>query len=74
MEMTDTYELEKRIRMKGLTKSKVAEMLGLTLYGFDLKCKNHNEFKASEISRLSDLLELNSEDFQKIFFLKRIVN
>lgn len=72
--MTDTYELEKRIRMKGLTKSKVAEMLGLTLYGFDLKCKNHNEFKASEISRLSDLLELNSEDFQKIFFLKRIVN
>ncbi len=72
--MTDTYELEKRIRMKGLTKSKVAEMLGLTLYGFDLKCKNHNEFKASEISRLSDLLELNPEDFQKIFFLKQIVN
>ncbi|WP_305153342.1 hypothetical protein [uncultured Dubosiella sp.] len=72
--MTDTYELEKRIRMKGLTKSKVAEILGLTLYGFDLKCKNHNEFKASEISRLSDLLELNPEDFQKIFFLKRIVN
>lgn len=72
--MTDTYELEKRIRMKGLTKSKVAEMLGLTLYGFDLKCKNHNEFKASEISRLSDLLELNLEDFQKIFFLKQIVN
>ena len=72
--MTDTYELEKRIRMKGLTKSKVAEILGLTLYGFDLKCKNHNEFKASEISRLSDLLELNPEDFQKIFFLKQIVN
>ena len=72
--MTDTYELEKRIRMKGLTKSKVAEMLGLTLYGFDLKCKNRNEFKASEISRLSDLLELNPEDFQKIFFLKQIVN
>lgn len=72
--MTDTYELEKRIRMKGLTKSKVAEILGLTLYGFDLKCKNHNEFKVSEISRLSELLELSQEDFQKIFFLKRNVN
>ncbi len=72
--MTHTYELEKRIRMRGLTKSKVAKIIGLTLYGFDLKCKNHNEFKASEISCLSDLLELSQEDIQKIFFLKQIVN
>lgn len=69
--MTDTFELEKRIKMKGLTKSMVAKLLGLTPYGFDLKCKNHNEFKASEIADLSDLLGLNQEDIQKIFFLKK---
>ncbi|WP_276813107.1 hypothetical protein [Faecalibaculum rodentium] len=68
--MTDTFELEKRLRMKGITKHAAAEFLGLTPYGFGLKVKNRNEFKASEIAKLQSLLEISQEDVQNIFFCK----
>lgn len=68
--MTDTFELEKRIRSKGLSKVKVAQFLGISAYGFDLKCRNKNEFKASEISKLQSLLELDVDEVQDIFFTK----
>ena len=35
--MTDTFELEKVIRNRGLTKKEVAAYLGLSEYGFLLK-------------------------------------
>lgn len=65
--MTDKYELEKRIRQKGLTKTQVAKELGLSLNGFGLKLDNVNEFKASEMDKLMELLDL--EDLS-IFFKK----
>lgn len=68
--MTDTFELEKRIRLAGFSKSSVAHTLGITPYGFSLKCKNKNEFKASEIAKLQELLGLNQTDIQRIFFAK----
>lgn len=63
--MTDTFELEKIIRVKGLTKKQVASHLGLSEQGFLLKLNNQNEFKASEIKKLCDLLKLKDSS---IFF------
>lgn len=61
--MTDTFELEKAIRVKGLTKKAVAVSLGLSEQGFLLKLNNKNEFKASEIQLLCEILECSKDIF-----------
>ncbi len=66
--MTNTFELEKAIRVKGLTKKAVAASLGLTEQGFLLKLNNRNEFKASEIQFLCDMLDCPKD----IFFATRV--
>ncbi len=70
--MTDTFELEKYIRMNGLTKKAVADALGISVQGFLLKLNNITEFKASEISTVSDLLNMDQDDIQRIFFVKSV--
>lgn len=61
--MTDTLALEMAIRKKGLTKKAVSKHLNLTQQGFLLKLNNVNEFKASEIHRLCNLLDIGSNIF-----------
>lgn len=63
--MTDTYELEKQIRLNGFSKQQIAAELGLSEQGFLLKLRNKTEFKASEIQKLCDLLHLQDKS---IFF------
>ena len=66
--MTDTFELEKAIRQNGFTKKQVAQELGLTEQGFLLKLNNTNEFKASEIQKVCDLLNCSRD----IFFARSV--
>ena len=63
--MTDTFELEKIIRKNGLTKKEVAAKIGLSEQGFLLKLNNQNEFKASEIQSLCNLLGCSKDIFFK---------
>lgn len=56
--MTDTFELEKQIRIRGMTKKEIANKLGITEQAFLLKINNKTEFKASEIKVICDLLSL----------------
>ena len=64
--MTDTIEFEIALKRAGLTKKKVAQSLGISEMGLYQKV---NKFKASEISKLYDLLNLsNLAEQQKIFF------
>lgn len=66
--MTNTLEFEIALLRAGLTKANVAKELGLSTMGLYQKMNNLTEFKASEISRLYDLLHLeNLEDQQRIF-------
>lgn len=67
--MTDTYRLEMEIRKKGLTKKAVAQHLGLSDQAFRLKLNNKNEFKASEIAALCELLALEDNS---IFFVTEV--
>lgn len=66
--MTDTYELRKVIEQAGLKYKYLADQLGLSTYGLQKKIDNVNEFKASEIEKLSDILSLSVEERMSIFF------
>ena len=66
--MTDTKLLRKIIQDKGVKLKFIATELGITTNGLRLKIDNDNEFKASEIAKLLDILELNEDQLHKIFF------
>ena len=68
--MTNTSLLEEYIQKSGLKKSFIAAQLGLSAYGFALKCNNNSEFKASEMTILTKLLKISAEDKEAIFFAK----
>lgn len=69
--MTDTKALRELIERNGLKMKYVAEYLGLSSYGFQLKVENRQEFKTSEVAALCELLEITSlDDKERIFFTK----
>ena len=68
--MTNTSLLEDYIEKSGYKKSYIAKALGITRSGLFLKCTNKNEFKASEIEVLCELLNIDIDDRIKIFFAK----
>ena len=65
--MTDTKELKTRINDSGLKLTAIAESLGLTYQGLRNKIENVNEFKASEIAALADILHLTENEATNIF-------
>lgn len=72
--MTNTLELKRLIKKKGLKMKYVAEYLGLSPYGFQLKVENKQEFKTSEVAALCDLLEIESlDEKENIFFAKKMI-
>ena len=71
--MTDTVKLNECIRESGLKMSFIAQKMGLSPYGFQLKRENVNAFKADEIEKLCDILHIESlEDRFAIFFAKDV--
>ena len=67
--MTNSEALRELINAKGLKLKFVAEYLGLSPYGFNLKMQNKQEFKTSEVAALCELLEIESlEEKERIFF------
>ena len=66
--MTNTKQLEKYIEKSGYKRSYLAKALGITSYSLALKINNKSEFKASEISVLSNVLGISVEDRMSIFF------
>lgn len=69
--MTDTKALRGLIEKRGYKIKFVAEYLGLSAYGFQLKVENKQEFKTSEVAALCELLKIESlDEKEKIFFAK----
>lgn len=66
--MTDTKVLRERIAAKGLKYKAIAENLGITPYCLQRKINNENEFKVSEVDKLSSMLGLTLEETRAIFF------
>lgn len=70
--MTDTALLREAIKKSGFKLSYIAEKLDLTAYGLQRKIDGLNEFKASEINKLCDLLGITDlKAKEKIFFAKQ---
>lgn len=66
--MTDTVKLRAAVSASGLKYKHIAEVLGLSPYGLQKKVDGQNEFKASEIAKLSEILNLSPDSRNKIFF------
>ena len=67
--MTNTKLLEEYIAKSGYKRSFIANKIGKTAYALSLKINNKNEFKASEINILCDLLCIDVQDRMNVFFL-----
>ncbi|CDX00733.1 Lambda repressor-like, DNA-binding domain [Desulfitobacterium hafniense] len=66
--MTNTSELEVAIVRAKKTKKEIAKHLGISPMGLYKKINNDTEFKASEISKLVTLLNIEPEERELIFF------
>lgn len=64
----DYEKLNSFIDESGLKKNKIADYIGLTPYGLSQKLKGKTEFKASEIVKISRILNLNKKERDAIFF------
>ena len=69
--MTNEKLLEQIIKESGLKRGYIAEKLGITRWGLLNKLTNQTEFKASEIAALQDLLRLDNETRDEIFFSRQ---
>lgn len=61
-------KLNSTIKEKGLKKQYIALELGIAPYSLAKKLKGENEFKVSEMVKLSDLLDLSEQEKNDIFF------
>ena len=68
--MTNTSALRDAIERRGMKYGHIAREMGLSPYGLQRKIENDNEFKVSEVCRLSDILELDPAERDSIFFAK----
>lgn len=70
--MTDTNLLRAKINLSGYKLKWIAERCGITYAGLLKKINNETEFKASEMYVLKDLLNIDSNEFESIFFAKNV--
>lgn len=67
--MTDTAKLNERIKESGLKKSYIAKVLGVVDSTLARKINNAQDFRASEITALCELLGIDTlEEKEAIFF------
>lgn len=70
--MVDTQYLGKKIEDSGLRVGFIVEKLGISRQAFDFKRKNFRKFRTAEIYVLCDLLNIQDEERQRIFFANEV--
>jgi len=66
--MTNTLELELAIKRAMVTKKEIAIALNISSMSLYKKINNITEFKASELYKLTDVLNLGIKERELIFF------
>lgn len=66
--MTNVLEFKSAMIRKGFTIKKLASAIGLSTTTLSYKINNKREFTSSEIRVLKDILNLTTEERDKIFF------
>ena len=70
--MVDTEKLRNKVASSGLKYKFLAEELGLSRYGLQLKIDGKNDFTTSEVARLCELLRISTlTEKEAIFFSKK---
>lgn len=64
--MTNSQKLKAEVIRNGLTQKELANKLGISFQSLNMKINNKRQFKASEISELSKIL--NIANVNEIFF------
>lgn len=70
--MTDTNLLRAKIDLSGHKLKWIAERCGITYAGLLKKMNNETEFKVSEMFILKDLLDLDADEIESIFYAKNV--
>ena len=70
--MTNSLMFEMAILKAHVTKSDIADALGISRVSLTRKINNVTEFKASEISLLKNILKLSDQERDKIFFANTV--
>lgn len=71
--MTNTEKLKKAIGKSGLKISCIMEQMGIKSYAtLRDKIENRQEFKASEIAKLCEILHLDADQMNGIFFANEV--
>ena len=69
--MVNTNKLKGLIASEGLTHYEFAEKIGLSAGGFHKKLHNINDFKSSEIEKISEFFNItDAVEKNKIFFAR----
>lgn len=63
-----TKELRAEMIRNGMTYEKACKAIGISMHAFKNKVNRESEFKASEIKKLKDLLNLDMQRVDDIFF------
>jgi hypothetical protein len=66
--LTDIILLETLIKQSGLRRNYIAEQIGVTPFTFAKKLRNESEFKASEIHKLCEILQIKSAWLMEAIF------
>ena len=66
--MTNTVLFRKRVEEIGVTYTALALKIGITREALYRKINNETEFKASEITACTNILQLSNVERDKIFF------
>lgn len=70
--MTNTELLRKKIDDSGYKLIYIAKQVGITYQGFLKKINNETEFKATEIQILCELLNIDIQEKEEIFFTSSV--
>ena len=71
--MTNSIEFDIATKRANVTKRYIAQALGITEMGLYKKVNNVTEFKASELAKLYEILQLQTlDDQQRVFFAHNV--
>lgn len=66
--MINSGKLKGRMVEKGISQQEAAKILGIKQPTFSQKCHGSRDFKAGEVKKLVELLDIADEDVVKYFF------
>lgn len=67
------YIILEMMEKKGITKTELAESLGISSYTLRTRFRKKTSFTIDEIKTIKELLDLSIEQINKIFFDKEVV-